>query len=208
MNKFFFLLLAASYLVGSIPFAVLISKVLFGKDVRNLGSGNAGATNMARNFGKKVGLVTLILDVLKGALPPFILLNLPGFQFEQTSQPELAAFLVAYATGLGHIYPIFAGFKGGKGVATLLGSMLVIQPALAGIGIFAFVISLQLSKYVSLSSMLSAFLFAFLFSLNRDFQISSWVVWGFPALFVFTHRSNIQRLIHGNENKTLLLKMK
>jgi len=181
---------------------------MFGKDVRNLGSGNAGATNMARNFGKKAGLITLALDVLKGVLPLLIFLNFSDFQFEQTAQPEFTAFSIAYATGLGHIYPIFAGFKGGKGVATLLGCMLVFQPVLACFGILAFLISLYFSKYVSLSSILASLLFAFIYLLNHDFQPASWVAIGFPALFIFTHRSNIQRLIKGIENKTVLFKTK
>lgn len=209
MNSDLLIFILMGYLIGSIPFAVIISKYKFGKDVRNLGSGNAGATNMSRNFGRKAGIVTLLLDVLKGAIPPLAYLVFLNSQNPMGSNLNpLGLFLISYATGLGHIYPIMAGFKGGKGVATLLGSMLVVQPDLAIIGFFAFLLILLFSNYVSLASMLSALLFAFLFSLKESFLLSSFVAWGFPALFIFTHRSNIQRLIKGNENKTWLLKKK
>jgi acyl phosphate:glycerol-3-phosphate acyltransferase len=208
MNSVLVLFMLGAYLIGSIPFAVIISKYKFGKDIRNLGSGNAGATNMARNFGRKAGISTLILDLLKGAIPPLIYISYLNLQTTTIPNSQFHAFLIAYATGLGHIYPVFANFKGGKGVATLLGSMLILQTPLALIGLLAFVGILLFSNYVSLSSILSALLFAFLFNWKESFHISSFVAWGFPALFIFTHRSNIQRLIKGNENKTLLLKKK
>ena len=163
---------------------------------------------MARNFGRKAGISTLILDLLKGAIPPLVYISYLNLQTTTIPNSQFDAFLIAYATGLGHIYPVFANFKGGKGVATLLGSMLILQTPLALIGLLAFVGILLFSNYVSLSSILSALLFAFLFNWKESFHISAFVAWGFPALFIFTHRSNIQRLIKGNENKTLLLKKK
>jgi acyl phosphate:glycerol-3-phosphate acyltransferase len=208
MNNMVLIFMAGAYLIGSIPFAVLISKLKFGTDIRTLGSGNAGATNMARNFGKKAGLLTLFLDVLKGCAAPFFFLMLnPSANLDRPDN-HLSLFLISYATGLGHIFPIFAQFKGGKGVATLLGSMLLIQPQLALLGIVCFLAVLLLTEFVSLSSMVAAVLFAALFSFKNGNQLASIAVWGFPLLFVFSHRTNIQRLMQGVENKTILLKKK
>jgi len=208
MNNLLLISMAGAYLMGSIPFAVIISKLKFGTDIRTLGSGNAGATNMARNFGKKAGILTLILDVLKGCATPLIFLMVNhSFNLNQPDL-DLTLFLIAYATGLGHIFPIFAQFKGGKGVATLLGSMLVIQPQPALIGMVVFLVVLLFTQYVSLASMVAAVFFAALFSFKHGNQLSSLIVWGFPLLFIFSHRTNIQRLIQGVENKTILLKKK
>jgi glycerol-3-phosphate acyltransferase PlsY len=208
MNNTMFLFIALGYLTGSIPFAVLISKYKFGKDVRNMGSGNAGATNMARNFGKKAGLITLILDVAKGAIPTAAYIALTASHSQTTALNEMSAFIIAYATGLGHIFPVFGGFKGGKGVATLLGSMLVVHPQFALIGLLFFVFILWISSYVSLASIISALLFAGLVAWQQSFSLASLLVWGFPILLIYTHRSNIVRLVQGNENKTHLFKKK
>lgn len=208
MNNYLIFFIAVGYFIGSIPFAVLISKYKFGKDVRNIGSGNAGATNMARNFGKKAGLLTLILDIAKGAIPPALYGLIMASHFQNPAQYEMSVFIVAYATGLGHIFPVFAWFKGGKGVATLLGSMLVVQPQFALIGCVFFVVILGLSSYVSLASLLSALLFAAIVAWQQSFSFSSLLVWGFPLLLTYTHRSNIVRLVQGNENKTHLFKKK
>ena len=208
MNNIMFLFIAVGYLIGSIPFAVLISKYKFGKDVRNMGSGNAGATNMARNFGKKAGLLTLILDVAKGAIPTAAYITIAASHSQTTALNEMSAFTIAYATGLGHIFPVFGGFKGGKGVATLLGSMLVVHHQFALIGLLFFVVILWLSSYVSLASIISALLFSGLVAWQQSFSLPSLLVWGFPILLIYTHRSNIVRLVQGNENKTHLFKKK
>lgn len=208
MNNYLILFIAAGYVIGSIPFAVLISKYQFGKDVRHIGSGNAGATNMARNFGKTAGLITLILDIAKGAIPPAAFMFISASVHQNPSQLEMPALIVAYATGLGHILPVFAGFKGGKGVATLLGSMLVLHPQVALLGCVFFLVILGLSSYVSLASILSSLLFAALVAWEQYFSLSSFLVWGFPLLLIYTHRSNIVRLRKGIENKTHLFKKK
>lgn len=189
--------LVLSYLLGSIPFGYLVFYFTEGKDIRSLGSGNIGATNVLRSKGKLAGSLTLALDVLKGALPVLYgraHFDLPWF-----------VLLGALAVLLGHIFPVFLKFRGGKGVASLVGIFLVFYfPALL-VFLAVFFIVLRLTRYVSLASLLAttALFFCILFTQVAE---ASMVVFAMVLLIVFRHRANIQRLLAGNENKFSLKK--
>jgi acyl phosphate:glycerol-3-phosphate acyltransferase len=178
-----------SYLVGSVSPAILVGRY-HGSDIRQLGSGNAGATNVARSFGKGWGLLVLALDVLKGG-GVFLLASLWGELLSVAIQaPALAGFFVV----LGHCYPIFYGFRGGKGVATALGVFLVFSPlaALAGAGVFALVLTLR--RQVSLASLLASLgLLATVAWLAEELVLKLMTL-AIVALIVLRHRSNIHRL--------------
>ena len=193
MSIFFVAAVVAAYLIGAIPFGLLFARLLTGKDPRQHGSGNIGATNAMRTGGKKVGALTLLADILKGTVPVAIALALGG--------DELLIGAVALAAFLGHIFPVYLGFKGGKGVATMFG---VVIPWLPWVAVGAFVvwfIFFKLTRYVSLASIVAGISLP-LFSL---FIQASWVAFGvcmiLGALMILRHQSNIQRLIAGDEPK-------
>jgi glycerol-3-phosphate acyltransferase PlsY len=181
-----------SYLLGSIPFGYLIFYFTEGKDIRALGSGNIGATNVLRSKGKVAGLLTLALDILKGAVPVIygrIHFDLPWL-----------VLLGGLAVLLGHVFPVFLKFRGGKGVASLVGIFLVFYyPALL-IFLAVFLLTLKLTRYVSLASLLgtTALFFCILFTQVVETAMVAFVM---LLLIVFRHSSNIQRLLAGNENK-------
>jgi glycerol-3-phosphate acyltransferase PlsY len=183
-----------AYLMGSIPTAYWYAKYFYGIDIRQHGSGNVGATNSLRVLGKKAGIIVLIFDLLKGLLPVLIARSL-GFSEEQT-------FLIGIVCILGHIWSVFANFKGGKGIATSLGVILAVSPAGAGISLAVFVAIVYFTKYVSLASMLAglAFVFYYLF-FNFEQTNMSLIAFGLFMLLVFTHRENIKRLVAGTESK-------
>lgn len=186
-----------SYLLGSIPFGYLIFYFTEGKDIRTTGSGNIGATNVLRSKGKLAGLLTLALDILKGALPVIygrIHFNLPWL-----------VLLGALAVVLGHVFPIFLKLRGGKGVASLVGVFLVFYyPALL-VFLAVFFLTLKLTRFVSLASLLgtTALFFCILFTQVVETAV---VVFAMLLLIVFRHRANIQRLLAGNENRFSLKK--
>lgn len=192
MSSHEILFVVCSYLLGSVPFGYLIFYLSEGKDIRGLGSGNIGATNVLRSKGKLAGLATLLLDVLKGALPIIygrIHFDLPWI-----------VLLGGLAVLLGHVFPVFLKFRGGKGVGSLVGVFLVFYyPALL-VFLLVFFLTLWLSRYVSLGSLLgaSALFFCILFTQVAEASI---VVLLMLLLIVFRHRANIQRLLAGNENK-------
>ena len=181
-----------SYLLGSIPFGYLIFYFTEGKDIRTLGSGNIGATNVLRSKGKLAGLLTLALDIFKGAVP--VIYGQIHFAL-----PWLV-LLGALAVLLGHVFPVFLKFRGGKGVACLVGIFLVFYYPAALIFLAVFLLTLQFTRYVSLASMLgtTALFFCILFTQVVE---TAMVVFVMLLLIVFRHRSNIQRLLAGNENK-------
>lgn len=208
MNSEFYIVLSAiaAYLIGSFPTAVWYGMAYFGIDVREHGSGNAGATNTFRVLGKQAGIIVLCIDVLKGwtATQAAALMV-----FADLIYPEdlvLFKLIFGMAAVLGHVFPIYVGFKGGKGIATLLGMVLSVHIEAALLCLLVFVVVLLLSKYVSLGSMIAALVFPILLILPkyRPEEYSSVViVFGFIIflLVVITHKKNIVRLLHGEENK-------
>lgn len=197
------ILLTLAYLIGSIPTSVIISKKLFGIDIREHGSGNAGATNSFRIMGKKAGIAVMFIDMLKGAVAVH-LAHFSGFdwylQKEQIVNLQIGLGLCAV---LGHVFPIWAGLRGGKGVATLFGMILAIHPLVACYMLIVFVVMLFLTRYVSLSSIMASVAFpimiVFVFQgqeiLYKLFAIAT------ACMVVLTHHKNINRLLQGSENK-------
>jgi glycerol-3-phosphate acyltransferase PlsY len=194
-----FIILA--YLIGSIPTAVWIGKSFYGIDVREFGSGNAGATNTFRVLGKKAGIPVLIIDILKGALA-VSLAFLSSYVFESDEFVNLQLALGISAL-VGHIFPVFAGFRGGKGVATILGIVMCILPLSCSLSLLVFLIVLFSSRMVSLSSMLAGVVFPFILhfvfgNTNPILTTFSIVV---AVLLIVTHRKNIFRIINKQESK-------
>lgn len=200
------LLVIAAYLLGSIPSAVWIGKRYYGIDVREHGSKNAGATNTLRVLGKRAALCVFTIDVAKG----FVAVSLGHFAtFMQGSDAMFTFKIVLVAAAvLGHIFPVFAGFKGGKGVATLAGSVLGVYPPAVLLCLATFIVVLFFSKYVSLSSMVSGVMFPIYIAFVFQERSRSLIVFGcvVALLLLFTHRKNIKRLINHTESKTYLLK--
>lgn len=191
-----------AYLVGAIPTAVWVGKIFYGKDVREYGSGNAGATNTFRVLGKKAGIPVLLFDVLKGSIAVMAAnLFLPD-QADEIYKINYQLILGISAL-IGHIFPVYAGFRGGKGIATLLGITLAIHPQAAGICILIFLIVFLTFKYVSLGAIISSVSFPLLVILVYKSETPSLVVFSvFIAIMVLlTHQKNIERLIRRNENK-------
>jgi glycerol-3-phosphate acyltransferase PlsY len=188
-------LILASYLVGAIPFGLLVGR-LAGADVRREGSGNIGATNVGRVLGKKLGILTLVCDVAKGFLPVWgAALMLP----HTTATRELIVVMCGLAAVIGHMFPVYLGFKGGKGVATALGVFLFISPWSILISLLIFVAAVAGSGYVSVGSLAAtALLPLWLWILGASPE--SRVVAVFIVLLIwFKHRSNIGRLRRGEE---------
>lgn len=195
-----------SYLLGSIPTSVWVGKWLYNIDIRNYGSGNAGATNTLRVLGAKAALPVFAFDVFKGFLMPFVAHYFKN-ELPNINDPYLFPIIIGFIAVLGHIFPIFAEFKGGKGVATLLGMTLgiIVVPALICIGIF--IIILIITKYVSVGSLTAGITFPILILFFEDYTISLMVFSIFATILLFyTHRKNIRRLMNGTENKTTFKK--
>lgn len=200
--------LLISYLIGSIPFSIIAGKLLKGIDIREFGSGNAGATNTFRILGKHAGIPVLLLDILKG----YLAVNLVWY----TSYVPLTELYInlqltfGIAAVLGHVFPLYVGFRGGKGVATLLGFMLAVFPESAIISIIVFVLILFVSKYVSLSSIIAGLFFPFGVYYLSDTLVPTMMIFAIfvPILLIATHQRNIERLVRGNENKVILRKKK
>lgn len=195
-----------AYLLGSFSSAVWIGRWFYGKDVRKEGSGNAGTTNTIRVLGWKPGVVVLILDAFKGWCAVFcipeLMIWLTAVEFGENAY-ICFQILLALTVLLGHVFPLYTGFKGGKGVATMAGIALALYPQSFGVAISIFVVVFLLSRYVSLSSILAALSFP----LIEYFYVhqTNWILMGFAiAVAVFipvTHRKNIVRLCTGKESK-------
>ena len=202
------LLLLSAYLIGSIPTAVWIGKFFYKIDVREYGSGNAGATNVFRVLGKKAGIPVLLIDVLKG----FAAVNLAylSHYVPHSNQFTNLEIVLGIASLIGHIFPLFASFRGGKGIATLLGIVLAVHlyAALSAIGIF--VVVLLLSGYVSLSSMTAAVLFPVIMIGVFKEKVPSLVIFSIliAIMVLITHQKNIERLLRREESKAKLIKKK
>jgi acyl phosphate:glycerol-3-phosphate acyltransferase len=200
------ILFLVAYLIGSISTAVWLGKWYYGIDIRQHGSGNSGATNTFRVLGKKPGTIVMLIDILKGWAATSLAGLLIVFEAIPDHHPiiyyQLAMGMLAV---VGHIFPVYERFKGGKGVATLLGMMLAIQPEVALVCIVIFIIVLFISKYVSLGSMIAALAFPMLLLLHPRFHPDNpvLIIFGFIlfALVVITHRKNINRIIAGEESK-------
>ncbi len=203
-----------SYLVGSIPTSIIISKAVKGIDIRNYGSGNAGGTNVMRVLGWKHGILVIFLDALKGAIAVVLIarLHYGVLPFQNVSPFDdftLVQIIAGISAVIGHIWTVFAGFKGGKGIATALGMLLMIITVdmLIAVGIFLIVVSV--SRYVSLGSIVSAMAvpLSMIFRENvlhthiEGYNTLLPFVIGVSLLVIFTHRKNLVRLINGTENK-------
>lgn len=201
-----------AYLFGSIPTAVWIGQAFYGIDVREYGSGNAGATNTFRVLGKKAGIAVMILDILKG----YTATNLAYLIGLSVTGPQDSVQFVNYQLALGitavmgHLFPIFAGFRGGKGIATLFGMIVAVHSGAALVCVLTFVIVLLISKYVSLSSILSGFSFPLSIIFVFQSPIRSVVLYGMCIciLILVTHQKNIERLLKGKESRVNLFKRK
>lgn len=202
-------ILVLAYLIGSIPTSVWIGKSFFGIDVREHGSKNAGATNAMRILGWKAGLAVLVVDVLKGWIA-VNLIHITNFYIPQTGDFIEFQLLLGIAAILGHIFPVYVGFRGGKGVATLFGLVLAIHPEPTLICIGVFVITLVVTKYVSLSSMIAGFTFPAMVIFVFKTTTPSLVLFSLiiALLLLFTHQKNIERLLRKEEKKALFLMSK
>ena len=198
--------LILAYLLGSIPTSVWIGKGFFNKDIRQHGSGNAGATNAMRILGWKAGLFVLVIDMFKGWLA-VNLIHLTQFYIPETGSFTTFQLMLGIAALLGHIFPIYVGFRGGKGVATLFGLVMAINPEPTLICTGIFVVTLILSKYVSLSSMVAGFTFPVMVIFVFKETTMSLVVFSLiiAVLLLFTHQKNIERLLNKEEKKVMFL---
>lgn len=205
MKEFFLLILA--YLIGSIPTALIVSRSFFKIDIREYGSGNMGATNTFRVLGSKFGTIVMIGDVLKGMLA-IALYNLLPYYIDNAFDRTNLMIGLGLAAVLGHIYPIWAQFKGGKGVATLFGMVLAIQPLVAVNCVAVFLVVLFLTRYVSLSSILAgiALPICVLWIYNEKEIFYRVFAIAVSALIILTHQKNIGRLLKGNEGRVPILK--
>ncbi len=185
------IIILTSYLMGSIPFGLILTKIFLNKDIRKVGSGNIGATNVLRAGNKIVGYLTLILDVLKAIIPIiYIKFNYPDLIYVSS----LSVFL-------GHVFSIWLKFKGGKGVATYVGILFCINYFLGIIFIISWLIIFIISKFSSLGSILSSLVIPIYIFLNSDYNNEYFFVIMF-VLILFTHRENVKRLINKEESKT------
>lgn len=195
------ILIVLAYLLGSIPTAVWVSRFLYGIDIREHGSGNAGATNTFRILGSKAGTAVMIVDMLKGIVAVKLAVFAP-YSIHSEQSVNLQVFLGLFAV-LGHIFPIWAEFRGGKGIATIFGMILAIQPiaAMGMVGIF--IVMLYITRYVSLSSITASIAFPLMILfIFREPELSYRIFAIAAALMVvLTHHKNINRLIQGNESK-------
>lgn len=205
MNELMIVILA--YLIGSIPTAVWVSQRFFNIDIRDYGSGNAGATNVYRVLGSRWGTLVMLVDMLKGMAAVQLAWLLPEYADSETLFQNLQTILGMTAV-LGHIFPIWADFKGGKGVATVFGMVLGISPitAVSCVGIFGVV--LYLTRFVSLSSILASIAFPIfiLVIFNVDNPLYRVFAIAVALMVVLTHQKNIGRLLRGEESKIPILK--
>ncbi len=203
------LLIVLAYLIGSIPSSVWISRYFFGVDIRDYGSGNAGATNTFRILGPKWGTVVMAADMLKGIIAVKLVFFLPYYIDHETQMINLQIGL-GLAAVIGHIFPIWAEFRGGKGVATVFGMVLGIQPDVAICCVGVFLLVLYLTRFVSLSSILASIAFPLfiLVIFNEPEHLYRIFAIAVALMVLLTHQKNIGRLFHGEENKVPILKFR
>ncbi|MBS4761980.1 glycerol-3-phosphate 1-O-acyltransferase PlsY [Carnobacteriaceae bacterium zg-ZUI252] len=187
-----FLLIAFGYLMGSIPTGIWVGKHFHNIDIREHGSGNSGSTNAFRVLGKLSGSVVLMIDILKGYFPTVLALVL---------LPNVSPLIIGVASIIGHTFPIFAQFKGGKAVATTAGVLLAIYPLLFIIGVTLFLILLFFTRIVSLSSMVTAIILTILSYLLYNNLLLTCILSVLAIFIIYRHRTNIIRIKNGTENK-------
>lgn len=198
--------LILAYLIGSIPTSVWIGRKFYGIDLRERGSGNAGSTNAMRILGWKAGIIVLLVDMFKGWLA-VNLIHLTQFYIPETGKFITFQLMLGVAAILGHIFPVYVGFRGGKGVATLFGLVLAINPEPTLICAGIFVVTLLLTKYVSVSSMTAGFAFPVMVIFVFKETTMSLVIFSLiiAILLLFTHQKNIERLLAHKEKKANFL---
>ncbi len=200
-----------AYLLGSIPTAIWYGEAYFGIDVRKHGSGNAGATNTFRVLGKRAGTVVLLIDALKGWIATSLALMLYYGHLIEWDDCQQLKLVFGFAAVIGHIFPVFSDFKGGKGVATLLGMVMSVHPEAALVCMVIFFVVFLSFNYVSLGAIVASFAFPILLLLKTFGKENDLVIiFGFLLfiMIVVTHRKNIVRLLRGQENRIYLRKRK
>ena len=185
------LVITISYLMGSVPFGLILTKIFLNKDIRDIGSGNIGATNVLRTGNKVIGYLTLLLDVLKAVIPVLYI----KFNF-----PELI-YVSSLSVFIGHVFPLWLKFKGGKGVATYVGIIFSINYILGFVFVASWLIIFFILRYSSLGSMLATFIIPVFNFFNPSFENEYFFIIMF-ILILFTHRENVKRLINKEESKT------
>ena len=185
------LVISISYLMGSIPFGLILTKIFLKKDIREVGSGNIGATNVLRTGNKTIGYLTLILDVIKAVIPVLYI---------KIKFPELI-YISSLLVFIGHVFPVWLKFKGGKGVATYVGILFSINYILAIVFAFSWLIIFFISKYSSIGSILSSLTISIFIFLNSSYENEYFFIIIF-VLILYTHRENVKRLINKEESKT------
>ena len=188
-----------AYLLGSIPSGLWIGRKFFQIDIRQHGSGNLGATNSFRILGKKAGTIVLLLDLLKGSISVLLL--------KQMDLHGISPLIIALFAVMGHTYPLFANFKGGKAVATFAGVILAYQPVLFLIGLGIFILTLAISKMVSFTSMLTISIGVLLSLYFQDMVLTTIALLA-DIFIIYRHRTNIQRILNGTEAKVDIFKWK
>ena len=188
-----------AYLLGSIPSGLWIGRKFFQIDIRQYGSGNLGATNSFRILGKKAGTIVLLMDLLKGSISVLLL--------KQMDLHGISPLIIALFAVIGHTYPLFANFKGGKAVATFAGVILAYQPLLFLIGLGIFILTLAISKMVSFTSMLTISIGVLLSLYFQDMVLTTIALLA-DIFIIYRHRTNIQRILNGTEAKVDIFKWK
>jgi len=203
-----------SYLIGSVSFAIVISKVFYKQDIRTFGSGNAGMTNMRRTFGKKAAAATFVGDFLKGTISvvfarmmmaqywPIMNIQFPDNLFFR----DVAVYVAVGGALLGHLKPVYFGFKGGKGISVAFGAMMAATPVTTALAFAVWAVVFIISKMVSLASILAVVAYFILtvlsFNITGDVSIPNFVAAVvFPSVIIYAHRSNIRRILNGTEYK-------
>jgi glycerol-3-phosphate acyltransferase PlsY len=198
----YFAIAAIAYLLGSIPFGLVLVRIVKGEDVRRLGSGNIGATNVARSGGAKLGIATLILDALKGYVAVALAFAISYRNPE--IDVRLVAAVAALCTILGHVFPVWLRFRGGKGVATGVGAFIALAPRAVLVVLAVFFVIVAIFRYVSLGSIVASAIFpvlAFVFYRGQSSAVDFAVMLAASLLIIVKHKANIRRLLDGTENR-------